>query len=114
MEARGFPTLLIEDEVVTGGSRLEEAIDGIGLEPPVGHRLALELLDDLVDLDGLGIAVGEKTLHRAFHAQVLAQEHLEVEIGEDMRERDASQHVRIEIGRPRHGTVRETADRARP
>src|SRR2546422_1123654 len=85
-EARGLAPIARQDEIVARRARLEEAVEGIGLQPPLLHGLALQLLDRRVDLEGLRISLGEQSLDRALHAQVLAEEHLEIQIGIDVRQ----------------------------
>src|SRR5713101_5730075 len=85
-EARGLALVPIQNEVVARRASLEEAVERIGLQPSLLHDLPLQLLDGSVDLQGLRIPVGEESLDRALHAQVLAEEHLEVEIGIDVRQ----------------------------
>src|SRR5712692_3364864 len=101
-EACDLAPVTIENEVVVRRARLEEAVERIGLQPPLLHDLPLQLLDGPVDLQGLGVPVGEEALDRALHAQVLAEEHLEVEIGIDVRRGHPPEHVEIEVGRLRH------------
>src|SRR5713101_9101153 len=72
-EARGLAPVARQDEIVARRASLEEAVEGVGLQPPLLHGLALQLLDRRVDLEGLRISLGEQPLDRALHAQMLAE-----------------------------------------
>src|SRR5207249_4140079 len=75
-EARGLAPIARQDEILARRARLEEAVEGVGLQPPLLYDLALQLLDHRVDLEGLRVSLGEQPLDRAPHAQMLAEEPL--------------------------------------
>ena len=102
MKARGLAPISGEDEIFPRRARLEEPVERIGLDPPALHGFALEPLDHRVKLDGLGIALRQEPRHRPLHAQVLAEQHLEVQVRVDVSERHAPEHVEIEVGRRGH------------
>jgi len=59
----------------------------VGADDPLRDGLSLEVLHHLVDLEHLGIALLEQARHRALHPEVLAQQHLEVQVREHVGER---------------------------
>ena len=78
----------------------------------VADGLGLERLDHLVQLARLGITVGEQPRDEPAQPEMLAVEHLEIEVGIDLRERHVAQDVRFEIGRHRRVHARNDGRRA--
>src|SRR5262249_10103362 len=86
-KARLSPPASVEyDEAVTRGPGTEPLVDPVGHDHPPLHRLLLQRLHGLVELAGLGVTVFEQPGDEAAQSQVLAVEHLEVQVGIDVRQ----------------------------
>src|SRR5207247_6900794 len=100
LEPPGLPTGGVEERHrVAGRARAVPAVGAVGADEAAGHRVALEPLHDLPELERLRVAGLEQALDQPAQAQVLAVEHLEVQVREDVRERPVAQRVALDVQR---------------
>src|SRR5262245_29439895 len=72
VEPRGFPPGGIQErQRIARGARAIPLIDTVGVEEPASYGIALELLDDLVDLAYLGVPALEQALDRTPYTEML-------------------------------------------
>ena len=76
------------------------------LDQSLRRRFALERFDDGLELARLRVPLLEQSTHDAAQAEMLAVQHLKIEVGIDVAQRDVAQQVRLEIRRARRLRLR--------